>query len=94
LAAVYYAKTQKSFEEITLKFINQNEQNALKTYLTNKLENIKSNKSTDATQLTLIATWLVEIYLDKLNQLQDKDTFDATKEEFEQFLKDYKVLFN
>ncbi len=94
LAAVYYAKTQKSFEEVTLKFIASNEQNALKTYLTHKLENLKSNtKTKDLTQMTLIATWLTEIYLDKLNQLdvKQKDTFEALREEFEQFLKDYKV---
>ena len=97
LAAIYYAKTAKSFEEVTLKFITNNDQNALKTYLLHKLENIKTNKSEDMTQMTLIATWLTEIYLDKLNQLEDtnqKDAFEVAKEEFEQFLKDYKDNLN
>lgn len=41
LAAMYYANTQKPFEEITLKFIQKNEQDALKTYLLSRLENMK-----------------------------------------------------
>lgn len=45
LAATYYGKTQKSFEEVTLKFLNINDQNALKTYLLTKLENIKNSKN-------------------------------------------------
>lgn len=42
---MYYGKTQKSFEEITLKFIEKNEQEALKTYLTSRLETMKENHS-------------------------------------------------
>jgi hypothetical protein len=45
LSAMYYGKTQKSFEEVALKFININEQDALKVYLLNKLESIKNTKS-------------------------------------------------
>src|SRR4051812_36179023 len=44
--------------------------------------------------MTLICTWLTEIYLDKLNLLKDssssKDQYQVLKEEFEGFLKDYK----
>ena len=98
LAATYYAKTNKSFEEVTLKFISNNDQSALKVYLLNKLDyfrNSNSNKTTNSTQLTLITTWLSEIYLDNLNTLQNnKDAYDSLKEEFEQFLKDYKENLN
>lgn len=44
LAAPYYGKTQKSFEEITLKFINIGENDALKAYLLSKLETIKQTR--------------------------------------------------
>jgi hypothetical protein len=121
LAATYYGKTQRSFEEISLKFLNLNEQNALQVYLLHKLENIKHSKNKDATQMTLISTWLTEIYLDKLNQCESapatvgtpavpmasprgvaplsprsapmlgREHLEVLKEEFEQFLKDYKV---
>jgi hypothetical protein len=42
----------------------------------------------------MVATWLCEIYLDKLNNLKnvdDKDKHEALEDEFCQFLKDYKV---
>lgn len=102
LAAPYYGKTLKSFEEVTLKFINIGEHDALKTYLLHKLESINSHKVKDETQLTLITTWLTEIYLDRLNQLKDNnnssnsnsnssEAHDTLKEEFEAFLKDNKV---
>lgn len=43
--------------------------------------------------MTAIATWLTEIYLDKLNELKGSngDAYEALKEEFEGFLKDYEV---
>ena len=44
--------------------MDQKEPDALKTFLVNKLENILSE---DATQLTLICSWLVEIYMHNLN---------------------------
>lgn len=92
LAAPYYGKTQKSFEEITLKFINIAENDALKTYLLSKLETIKHTRGNrDATQMTAIGTWLTEIYLDKLNELRDSNSasYEVLKDEFEGFLKDY-----
>jgi hypothetical protein len=44
LAAEYYGKTQRPFEEITLKFIAINENDALKTYLVHKLQATKQFK--------------------------------------------------
>eukprot|EP01114_Cavostelium_apophysatum_P012613 TRINITY_DN2865_c0_g1_i3.p1 TRINITY_DN2865_c0_g1~~TRINITY_DN2865_c0_g1_i3.p1 ORF type:complete len:686 (+),score=202.00 TRINITY_DN2865_c0_g1_i3:113-2170(+) len=95
LAAEYYGKSLRSFEEITLKLIGIQENEALKVYLSNKLQNIRNNKSKDATQLTMIATWLTEIYLDKLNQIQDdgaknSDALEVLEEEFYLFLREYK----
>eukprot|EP01050_Picozoa_sp_SAG11_P021680 SAG11_NODE_3906_length_2156_cov_1.129315_1_plen_280_part_10 len=87
-AATYYAKTSMSFEEITLKFVNQEEPEALQTFLLNKLENIGND---DATQLTLICTWLVEIYLDLINKADDDGDPSAAEtivKNFRMFLAD------
>ena len=115
LAAKYYALTQKSFEEITLKLIRkvgtghpssffryhhqppthralhvcvhtQDESEALKTFLVNKLDTFKKE---DATQVTLLCTWLVEIFLNKLNDARERkdDTeYKALQQEFFEFL--------
>eukprot|EP00163_Fabomonas_tropica_P023207 TRINITY_DN40509_c0_g1_i1.p1 TRINITY_DN40509_c0_g1~~TRINITY_DN40509_c0_g1_i1.p1 ORF type:complete len:911 (+),score=256.88 TRINITY_DN40509_c0_g1_i1:23-2734(+) len=90
LAATFYAKTQKLFEEVTLRFVSQNERDALKTYLLHKMDSLRRQ---DATQLTLICTWLTEIYLDKLNQLKDSgktEQYDMMLEEMRQFLTENK----
>lgn len=95
LAAAGYAQTQKSFEEVTLKLINEGENEALKIYLLKKLESLKPQ---DATQCTLISTWLVEIYLDQLNTLKDTQskttTYNEVKEDFLAFLQRYKDHLN
>jgi hypothetical protein len=67
LAATIYAKTRRSFEEVTLRFINLGEKDALKRYLSDKLDNTRSS---DRAQLTMICTWLCEMYLDKLNSVR------------------------
>ena len=93
-AATYYGKTAQSFEEISLKFIRMNHRDALKTYLLQKLDNFSK---TDVTQRTLLCTWLVEIYLDKLNRLgtdKESSTLTLLKEEFKDFLATNKESFN
>lgn len=87
LAANFYAQSQKSFEEVTLKFIRKGERDALKQYLVTKLANLRPIQ--EATQITIISTWLVEIYLDKLNSLRDAaddERFKVIQEEFYAFL--------
>ncbi|KAI9094312.1 Pep3/Vps18/deep orange family-domain-containing protein [Phlyctochytrium arcticum] len=70
LSATYYAQSiSLSFEEIVLKFIAKDEREALKHYLQKKLERLRSQ---DATQITLLSTWLVEIFINKLNVLRDE----------------------
>lgn len=39
-SAVYYAQTQNSFEEISLKYLELNDFSALRTYLTHKLKTL------------------------------------------------------
>jgi len=90
LSATFYGKTHRVFEEITLKFINVGQRDALKTYLLQKLQNL--NKGFE-TQKTIICTWLIEIFISKLNTLRDpvnKDKYSKVNAEFRQFLENYK----
>ncbi|GJJ08739.1 hypothetical protein Clacol_002958 [Clathrus columnatus] len=67
-SAQCYAQSSKSFEEVTLRFIDAGERDALRCYLVSRLER---TRKTDLTQRMMLATWLVEIYLSKCNQLDD-----------------------
>lgn len=67
LAARYYAGSSKPFEEVALLLIQQKQQDALKTYLLLKLKQMPVSAKT---QRTILAVWIVEIYLEKLNSLQ------------------------
>ncbi|ORX60830.1 hypothetical protein BCR36DRAFT_314682 [Piromyces finnis] len=70
LSAEYYAQIHSiSFEEIVLRFINKNENDALRIFLIRKLEKLKNQ---DGIQKTLICTWLVEIFINKINQISNK----------------------
>ena len=45
----------------------------------------------------MICTWLVEIYLNKLNELKDQremDMHEVWREEFKSFLKERKVILS
>lgn len=103
LAANYFGKTQRGFEEVTLRFISLNEsggRDALKTYLIQKLDNLKPK---DATQRTIICTWLTEIFVNKLNILRDAQniplavrqaTLSDLQDEFRHFLSTHKDSLN
>ncbi|KAG0503649.1 hypothetical protein HPP92_003721 [Vanilla planifolia] len=71
-AASFYAKVNYalSFEEISLKFISIAEQDALRTYLLRRLDNLTKD---DKCQITMISTWIIELYLDKINRLLLED---------------------
>ncbi|KAI7880339.1 hypothetical protein K492DRAFT_76552 [Lichtheimia hyalospora FSU 10163] len=68
MSARYFAESTVPFEEVALKFVEKNERDALRTYLNNKLERFRKK---DRTQKTILATWLVELYLSKMNELED-----------------------
>ncbi|GCB62256.1 hypothetical protein scyTo_0009488 [Scyliorhinus torazame] len=91
-SAKYYALTQRYFEEIALKFIEAKQEEALKEFLLKKLKNLKWE---DKTQLTLLVTWLTEIYLNWLGTLEGdvgkQNQFDETREEFRKFLSGSKI---
>ncbi|CAL5381374.1 unnamed protein product [Camellia sinensis] len=83
-AASFYAKIYYilSFEEITLKFISVNEQDALRTFLLRKLDNLAKD---DKCQITMISTWATELYLDKKSygRVDELVYFASLKEQYE-----------
>ncbi|GAM27722.1 hypothetical protein SAMD00019534_108980, partial [Acytostelium subglobosum LB1] len=95
MAANFYGKTHKIFEEIALKFLNSGQRDALKTYLLQKLQHIPRR---DTTQKTIICTWLIEIFISKLNSLRtnaaDQANYQKIKSEFRQFLTSYRENLN
>lgn len=76
LSARRYAETHSSFEEVCLKFIQANQQDALKTFLQKKLETLTPQEKT---QITLIVIWLVELYLNQLEELRIADMEQSPK---------------
>ena len=73
-AAVVFGKSTKHFEDVALAFIDKNEQDALRKYLRTKLESFKKDLKM---QRMLLASWLIELYMAKLNQLDDTISTNA-----------------
>jgi hypothetical protein len=73
-AAAVYGRSTKPFEQVALTFIDKGEQDALRKYLLTKLSMLKK---TSVMQRTMVATWLVELYMAKLNILDDTITTKA-----------------
>lgn len=103
-AASVYGKSSKSFEQVALTLIDQNEQDALRKYLTTKLGIYKKSS---VMQRIMIATWLIEVFISKLNSLDDtittkaqlventstadsQDELALVRKEFEDFVGKYK----
>ncbi|KAF2199295.1 hypothetical protein GQ43DRAFT_482584 [Delitschia confertaspora ATCC 74209] len=73
-AAAVYGRSTKPFEQVALTFIDKGEQDALRKYLATKLSTLKKSS---IMQRIMLATWLVEIYMAKLNALEDTITTKA-----------------
>lgn len=73
-AAGVYGKSSKPFEQVALTFIDHGEQDALRKYLLTKLSTFKK---TSVMQRVMAASWLVEIFMSKLNSLDDTITTKA-----------------
>ncbi|KAI1761730.1 Pep3/Vps18/deep orange family-domain-containing protein [Hypoxylon sp. FL1150] len=73
-AAGVYGKSSKPFEDVALAFIDHNQNDALRKYLITKLTTFKKSSTM---QRMMIATWLVEIFMAKLNSLEDSITVEA-----------------
>ncbi|KAK5167391.1 tethering complex subunit [Saxophila tyrrhenica] len=67
-AATVLGRSTKSFEDVALTFIDNDQQDALRKYLITKLSNLKRSS---AMQRTMVACWLIELYMAKLDQLDD-----------------------
>ncbi|KAJ8083844.1 tethering complex subunit [Marasmius tenuissimus] len=79
-AAQAYSQCSVSFEEVVLKFMDAGERDALRSYLISRLER---TRRTDLTQRMMLATWLVEFYLSKCNELDDIVASESVSQDIE-----------
>ncbi|OAD60045.1 Vacuolar protein sorting-associated protein 18 like protein [Eufriesea mexicana] len=70
-SALIYADTHSSFEEICLKFLQEWQIEALKTFLKKKLEGLKTQ---DKTQITMIVVWVIELFMNQMGVLRSNNT--------------------
>ncbi|KAH3664396.1 hypothetical protein WICMUC_005781 [Wickerhamomyces mucosus] len=72
-AAISYSNSSSpSFETIALKFLDVNEPDALQKFFLSKFEIIKRDKNFDfKLQLVMLSSWIIELYITKLNELDD-----------------------
>ncbi|XP_045595871.2 vacuolar protein sorting-associated protein 18 homolog [Procambarus clarkii] len=92
-SAMLFAKTLTSFEEVSLKFVEVEEEEALKIYLHEKLDALKVSEQT---QITLVVMWLMELYLKQLGNLRDAgkqntQQYNNYNEQLKTLLRDPKV---
>lgn len=67
-AAKVWGKSSKGFEEVCLTMIDNKEYDALRKYL---LSQLSTYKKTSVMQRLMVASWLVELFMSKLNSLDD-----------------------
>lgn len=97
-AAIIYAELMEekggsdtmTFEEITLKFVNTGETEALRTFLKARLARLPPS---DTTRRTMLCCWLTELLLQKIQDTesvsQNGQTVSDARREFENFLKNH-----
>ncbi|KAI9679115.1 MAG: hypothetical protein M1829_001785 [Trizodia sp. TS-e1964] len=73
-AAAIFGKSSKPFEQVALTFIDEDEPDALRKYLVTKLSTYKKSSTM---QRVMLASWLVEVFMSKLNSLDDTITTKA-----------------
>ena len=79
-----------TFEEIALKFLNVGATDALMRFLTEKLNRININ---DKTQRSILATWLCEMHLAKINESSNNpDDEAAAIDDFDEFFTEHKEI--
>ena len=67
-AATIYGRSNKPFEDIALSIIDHNQPDALRQFLLTKLA---ATKKSAIMQRVMIASWLIEVFMTKLNSLDD-----------------------
>lgn len=94
-SALTYADTHSSFEEISLKFLQEWQIEALKIFLKKKLDGLKSQ---DKTQITMIVVWVIELFTNQMGEVRSKDSsythnpqYIALQKQFDSFLSMHKV---
>ena len=73
-AASVWGKSSKAFEEVCLSLIDNGQDDALRKYLLTKLA---SYKKSSYMQRVMIASWLIQMFMAKLNNLDDMVTTKA-----------------
>lgn len=67
-AAKVWGKSSKGFEEVCLTMIDNKEYDALRKYL---LSQLSTYKKTSVMQRLMVASWVIELFMSKLNSLDD-----------------------
>ncbi|KAF7719603.1 Vps18-like protein [Penicillium ucsense] len=67
-AAKVWGKSSKGFEEVCLTMVDNKEYDALRKYL---LSQLSTYKKASVMQRLMVASWLVELFMSKLNDLDD-----------------------
>lgn len=84
-SALIYSRTQSSFEDICLKFLEINKNDALMTYLKNRLIKLEGH---DKTQLTMLVVWIIELYLTEIARCADnRSRMSQLQSEYDAFTK-------
>ncbi|GAO50484.1 hypothetical protein G7K_4608-t1 [Saitoella complicata NRRL Y-17804] len=95
-AAEVYAATSKDFDEVCLALIDAGEQlDALRLYLRAKMDTfgvVKKRSGPEMMGRCMVGTWLVEVYMAKLNALED--TSSSSAEEVESIKNEWKDFIN
>jgi hypothetical protein len=103
-AAVIYGRSNKPFEDIALRIIDNNQPDALRQFLLTKLA---TTKKSAIMQRMMLASWLVEVFMTKLNSLEDtivtqaelseglgpaesQKLLSAVRKEYQEFINKYK----
>lgn len=73
-AATIFAETQSSFEGVCLKFLECNEIAALRLFLRKKLEMLKPQEKA---QITMVVIWIIELYLNEIGNLRNRNLLDS-----------------
>ncbi|CRL04559.1 CLUMA_CG017630, isoform A [Clunio marinus] len=87
-SAKVFSQTRKSFEEVTLKFLQINESLPLIYYLKSRLNDCSIEE--DQMHITMIVVWIVELYLTEMNRSTGTSSLERQKE-FDEFMSQPKV---
>jgi len=86
-AAEAFARTSRPFEDTCLRLLSGGHRAALRAYLSIKLDGLGSSPSA-APQRTILSSWLLEMYLDRLNLLGAGEEYEATAGDLRSFLRE------